>query len=898
MTLKCVAFWEARYIIIWQMKWCSVLALVALGALTPSVGLCVADSLLVHPKGEVPTTRVSQALSTTVRGRVLERSQIFVVKPGKRESLAALRDRLIKSELFEYVVEDTVCSPLLAPNDPLFSAQWNLSQIMAPRAWDFSIGSAAPIVAVVDTGVDLTHPDLAGRLVPGYNSVTGLTQDNGGSVSDIHGHGTFCSGIVAANGNNGIGVSGVGWNMKVMPIKASEATNGDATLEDLLEGAEVAASMGAKIVSVSYSGISSPAIETTGAALRGMGVNLVWAAGNDNADLASFDWADVTIVGATTTNDVKASFSAFGRAVDCYAPGTGIRSTSRGGGYGIGQGTSYAAPTVAGALALIADKFPTLTADQREKQLFQRSRDLGVVGEDSYWGWGRINLGSAVENPIRRYHLTMVPMPPGVNIDSWGEIMDDSGRLVLTVANAQGGFWHHLFNWGNWVGPINTTFPISNIHGATPMGMNNQGVSVGLVYNLAGQFAGFYGDVTSPSGFNFLPSYNGNTWSQALAINENGEISGSYKAGPGQASTEFGFVRMANGTIQIPAPNSVFGPSALYGINNQRQCVGQFTAGPYPFYTDGTALSGLTMAGYSMGHANDINESGKIVGYLWNSGDYHAVWWDASNPGQANFYNSPAGYCFADHINDRGEVVGREYNVELSYTYARVFEGLTTGRLQDLLDAPLPTGIVRLGGSPHITNGGIITGTATTQTGLWRSYIATPVDPSSATVTMGQLGLSPTYVGSIPPTLSVSFTSPDGTEIPGSSYMANYNASTGHAVLAIPASVAGDFRLRLRMDSIVAPSYQGCPYLSRLYPPLSEPPFPRDTYSTPLIQLYQGDVDGSGEIDAVDIDGVIVQFGTVTGEPGWVGTGDVDGSGEVDAVDIDMVIANFGLVSE
>ncbi|MBL8060870.1 MAG: S8 family serine peptidase [Chthonomonas sp.] len=871
----------------------------AFGTGRGAFGQLKGDQYIACPLPVTNSRSLSQLALTIDLVDQLPLSKTWIVRAKRGETGEAMARRLRRSGQFSFVTKDRVLAPAVSPNDPLFNQQWHLAQISAPRAWDFVIGAQAPIVAFVDTGVDVNHPDLIPNLIPGYNSVLDQYQSNGATVSDntaSFAHGTFVAGVISAKGNNGIGVSGVGWNIRLLPVKASHDPSGDAFESDLLQGAEVAATMGAKVVNVSYSGVEEPAVQVTGAALRANGVNLVWAAGNDGVNLSGFDWPDVTVVGATQSNDVKSGFSNFGLAVDCFAPGSAIRSTYRNGLYTVGDGTSFAAPAVSAALALMAERQPALTPAQRENQILRRCRDLGATGNDVYWGWGRVNLASAIESPIRKYHLSIVATPfPDSN--TWGTWMDDQGNLLMELATPLEGSHHYRALNGMLTGPVPPPYPIPSPVSAPITDVSNNGLAVGFAYDQSTS-NGFWGSLGGSQGFTNYPIVNGYSWVQPLGVNDLGDSVGRY-AHVGDFSAEVGFIRRANGTTSFPAPVATFGRNSLYGINDLGQCVGQFF-GPTPLYTDGTALIQLPVQnGFNLGHANRINNNGFIVGSVSASNtNFHAVWWQLGQLSDMFMFDSPAN-CFADDVNDRGEVVGREYtSPALAATYAYVFEGHSKGRLQDLLTAPMPVGIVRIGGSPTITRSGVITASAFTENGRALPCYATPIDSSTMTVSVGQMGSSPVYVGSIPPSLSVEFATPDGVDIPGTAYQASYSGVTGRANLVVPLSVTGDFRLRLRLNSSVVPGYSGCPYLSRLYPPLAEPPLPFDTYTTPLIEMYPGDVNGSGEIDAADIDGVIEQFGTVSGGPGWLGTGDADGSSEVDAGDIDLVIANFGLAAE
>ncbi len=317
--------------------------------------------------------------------------------------------QLMATGMYQYAEPNWTVYPLFTPNDPQFGSQWHHATMQSTAAWDITFGSQAVTIAVTDTGVLLTHPDLAAVLVPGFNSVSDLPQASGGQVGDVNGHGTHVAGCAAAIGNNATGVVGAAGNVRIMPIRVSDSSGGGASITNILEGARWAAQNGARVVSSSYSGVTSSAIETSGAVIKSFGALYLYAAGNNSADLSSFDYPNVIVVGASDVGDTRASFSAFGLGVDVFAPGVNILSTTRDGAYGNASGTSMATPVANGVLALIWSANPSLSADQAEKVLFHSCQDLGTLGEDVPWGWGRVNSYRAAQMalaPVMRFNPT------------------------------------------------------------------------------------------------------------------------------------------------------------------------------------------------------------------------------------------------------------------------------------------------------------------------------------------------------------------------------------------------------------------------------------------------------------------------------------------------------------
>ena len=344
-------------------------------------------------------------------------------EPGAAERAVAVS--LLSSGLFQYACPNWRIYPTLVPTDPFFAQQWHHPMMQSPAAWDLwrADGPAEVIVAVTDTGI-VVHEDLPYR-VPGFNCVSDLPESGGGDVTDINGHGTHVAGCAAAAGDNGVGVSGVGWKLRVMPIRVSELPSGGAMYEDLLQGVQWAAEHGAKVISTSYSGIGFEPIETTGQYVRSLGATMLWAAGNSDVDHAGWDFEHVIVVGASDQSDQRAGFSSFGRGVDLFAPGVSILSTTRDGSYGFLSGTSMATPIANGALAMIRSANPLLSAVHAEHLLFNSCDFWDAEPNSEQFGWGRINLRRAVEEALD----ALVPQPPVARNDRVRALTGSEVRL-------------------------------------------------------------------------------------------------------------------------------------------------------------------------------------------------------------------------------------------------------------------------------------------------------------------------------------------------------------------------------------------------------------------------------------------------------------------------------------
>jgi len=335
-----------------------------------------------------------------VREYVPETDEYVVAVPAGEDENGYLA-RLMSTGDYAYAVPNWICHPTeTLPNDGGYGMQWHHPVLRTSLAWDITTGDPGLIVAIVDSGIERTHPDLAAALVPGYNAADRLPEQNGGAVDDVDGHGTFVAGLAAAIGNNGTHVVGVGWNFSIMPVRYYNSPGG-GLLSDILAGARWAVRNGARCVNVSQTGVEFAPVQTTGEYIRARGGLLFWAAGNDARDLDGFDWPDVIVVGGTDPSDARTHCSAYGRAVDVFAPGIDILSTGVPGVLAIsGCGTSASTPMAAGVAGLLWSASPCLSPGEVEAALFAGCVDLGAPGEDALWGWGRVDaFGALLASP-------------------------------------------------------------------------------------------------------------------------------------------------------------------------------------------------------------------------------------------------------------------------------------------------------------------------------------------------------------------------------------------------------------------------------------------------------------------------------------------------------------------
>ncbi len=319
--------------------------------------------------------------------------------------------------------------PDFTPNDPLYAscqAQPSypcgyLIPLQMEDAWEVTTGRPDVIIAVVDTGVAMNHPDLADGIWtnPGEIPDNGLDDDGNGFIDDVHGwdfadedndpsddygHGTHVAGIVAARINNNQGIAGMAGGATIMPIDVFRG--GIGTYADLIQAIVYATDNGADVINMSLGALSySRGEEAAVEYAWRRGVVLVAAAGNNGNNAWHYPAAHEHVIGVAATNaaDQRVGFSSFGPFVSVSAPGYAILSSFPGGQYRSMSGTSMATPHVSGLAALILSRNPTLTNAQVRSIIETTADDLGAPDWDPYYGFGRINAARA---------LAAVPPPP------------------------------------------------------------------------------------------------------------------------------------------------------------------------------------------------------------------------------------------------------------------------------------------------------------------------------------------------------------------------------------------------------------------------------------------------------------------------------------------------------
>lgn len=290
------------------------------------------------------------------------------------------------------------------PNDPGFPSQWELSAVQAGPAWDLTRGSPGIVVAVLDSGVDAGHPELAGKLTGGWDATTGQPLPAGNS--DPEGHGTATTGLVGALTDNATGVASLGWDGMVMPVKIGDATGpfDSATVAGLRHAAD----SGARIANLSFGLCDSAPLTEAVAYAQSKGMLVVAAVGNEalQGNPISFPAAypGVLGVGAIGFDRTRAFYSTANETVDLAAPGGSgdgdpahdVLVIVPGGGLAKAFGTSFSAPMVSAAAALVLAAAPSLTPAQAGDRLLQTAVDAGTTGRDTSYGFGVLDAAAAV----------------------------------------------------------------------------------------------------------------------------------------------------------------------------------------------------------------------------------------------------------------------------------------------------------------------------------------------------------------------------------------------------------------------------------------------------------------------------------------------------------------------
>ena len=395
------------------------------GSYAPPQAASVAGELIVGLKDGVAAENLALPAETELLPSgpgLAELNAALVRTPRGRE--AEFRARLLALEGVQFVEPNYRLRAAAIPNDPLWgpssysaAGQWGPVHLHAPAAWDVTTGSSGVIVAVVDSGVDASHPEFAGRLLPGHDFV-----EKDDTPQDLCGHGTHITGIIAANANNGQGIAGMDWNARILPVRALGA-DCYGNLDDIAEALIWSVDQGARVINLSLGlfGSTSRLLEYATYYAYQHGAAVFAAAGNDGLlgvyYPAAYPW--VMAVGFTNSSDQRAALSSYGPQLDLMAPGLDILSTTpqndtfyyralygASSSYGVLSGSSMSTAFASGAAALLASQPQFNTPAKIYEVLTATALDIGPVGQpDNETGYGLIQIDAALGH-------TPSPSPP------------------------------------------------------------------------------------------------------------------------------------------------------------------------------------------------------------------------------------------------------------------------------------------------------------------------------------------------------------------------------------------------------------------------------------------------------------------------------------------------------
>jgi thermitase len=324
-------------------------------------------------------------------GTVMEKNNKLGFEVVKvKGSVEATIEKLKKDPNVEYAEPNYYLHATYTPNDPYFSSrQYGPQKIQAPQAWDITEGSGAKI-AIVDTGVQSNHPDLAGKVVGGWDFV-----DNDSTPQDGNGHGTHCAGIAAAVTNNSTGIAGTAPKASILAVRVLN-NSGSGTWTAVANGITYAADQGADVISLSLGGtVGNSGLQQAVDYAWSKGSVVVAAAGNAGTTAPNYPayYSNAIAVASTDQNDNKSSFSTYGSWVDVAAPGSSIYATYPTSTYASLSGTSMATPHVAGVAGLLASQGRSAS---NIRAAIENTADK-ISGTGSYWAKGRVNAYKAVQ---------------------------------------------------------------------------------------------------------------------------------------------------------------------------------------------------------------------------------------------------------------------------------------------------------------------------------------------------------------------------------------------------------------------------------------------------------------------------------------------------------------------
>lgn len=363
---------------------------VSKASFTPAATKAASQEIIVHFKDSVSAAANTKNKVSQLGGKVVEVTKDFTVVKVDGSVTDAIKN-YENLDSVEYAEPNLTFHASYVPNDPAYqSQQYAPQKVGAEQAWDTTQSSSSVKIAVIDTGVDYNHPDLAGKVIKGADYV-----DDDNDPLDENEHGTHVAGIAAANTNNGVGIAGLAPKASILAVRVLDA-NGSGSLDDVAQGIRYAADQGAQVINLSLGGAGgTQTLQSAVDYAWGKGSVVIAAAGNEGVSSPSYPayYTNAIAVAATDQNDRKASFSNFGTWVDIAAPGVNIYSTTPNNQYASFSGTSMASPVVAGVAGLLAAQGKSAS---QIRAALENTADP-VSGTGSQFQNGRVNAAAAVQ---------------------------------------------------------------------------------------------------------------------------------------------------------------------------------------------------------------------------------------------------------------------------------------------------------------------------------------------------------------------------------------------------------------------------------------------------------------------------------------------------------------------
>lgn len=445
---------------------------------TDAVGESVPGQFVIKFKAGISSSARTEAI-TSLGGRFFSSIPSLgadavefpsVSKNPSTEATKSIINQLKQNPNVEYVEPNYIYKALYTPNDPSLGQQYGWTNTQAYQAWDVTRGSSGTVIAIVDTGIQRSHPDLDAKIVAGYDYV-----QNDTAPDDGNGHGSHVAGTSAAETNNSTGGAGMCPNCSLMPVRVLD-NNGSGTLVNVANGIGYASSHGAKVINMSLGGGGSTTLQNAVDSAWNNGVFMACAAGNDgtNSQANAYPgaYANCFAVAATTSTDAKASYSNYGTWVEAAAPGSNIYSSWINSGYNTISGTSMATPHVAGLAGLLSGQ--GLTNAQIKSRICSTSD--AISGTGTYWTCGRINAYRAVSNGSGPTPTPTLPgptptSPPGgtervVNggfesgTSPWVQSSTNGYQLIDTTRPHAGSYSAYLGGYNNGTDTIYQTLTV------------------------------------------------------------------------------------------------------------------------------------------------------------------------------------------------------------------------------------------------------------------------------------------------------------------------------------------------------------------------------------------------------------------------------------------------------